>query len=363
MASDSLILLLLVLVLAAGNGANDVSKGVATLIGSGATQARRAILWGTLCTVAGGLSAIAWGSALAGSFGSGFTAPGFRIDLTFLTATLAGASLWLLIATRTGLPVSTTHALLGGLVGAVLASTGAEGLHAAAVANKALLPLLLSPVIAIALCGGVLLVARYVTTRIPPWRDGCCPREDWLLNPFVCANGNSPAPPRWQQRCWTTLHWLSSGTTSFARGLNDTPKIAAFLLLAAAITPGSALALLGTHWLIVLVVAAMGAGSLWGGYRVLQVLAHRITPMNPATGLVANAGTSLLVLFATPLGLPVSTTHVSAGALIGIRWANRTRPAESDALRGILLAWLATLPASALLAALCVRLLGYSSGT
>ncbi len=360
MAPDSLILLTLVLVLAAGNGANDVSKGVATLIGSGTTEVRHAILWATLCTVAGGLSAIAWGGALAGSFGSGFVVPDFHIDLTLLIAILAGASLWLLIATRTGLPVSTTHALLGGLVGAVLASGGPEGLHAAAVANKALLPLLLSPVIAIVLCGGILLAARYVATRLPPWRTGCCPHEDWIRNPFICADEKSPVSTHWRQRLWIAMHWLSSGTTSFARGLNDTPKIAAFLLLAVALTPGSALATLGNHWPVVLVAVAMGAGSLWGGCRVLRVLAYRITPMNPATGLVANTGTSLLVLLATPLGLPVSTTHVSAGALMGIRWANRTRPAEIDALRGILIAWFATLPAAALLGALCVRLLDYS---
>ena len=118
MTTGALILLLLIVIVTIANGANDVSKGVATLAGSGVARARRAILWGTVCTVAGGLAAIAWGGALAGSFGSGLVAPGFRIDQTFLTATLLGASLWLLFATRLGLPVSTTHALLGGLVGA-----------------------------------------------------------------------------------------------------------------------------------------------------------------------------------------------------------------------------------------------------
>jgi len=359
MTSGILILLLLTLVLAAANGANDVSKGVATLAGSGAAQARRVVLWGTLCTVIGGIAAVAWGGVLAGSFGAGFVAPGFRIDLAFLTATLLGACLWLLAATRFGLPVSTTHALLGGLVGAVLASAGPEGLRAAAVANKALLPLLVSPVIALLLCGGVLLAARYVATRVPPWREGCCAREAWYRDPFVCVGDESPAPPPWRRRLWTVLHWSSSGITSFARGLNDTPKIAAFLLLASAVTPGdNALAALGDRGLVILVVVAMGAGSLWGGNRVLQTLAHRVTPINTVNGLVANAGTSLLVLLATPLGLPVSTTHVSTGALMGIRWANRTRPAEADALRGILLAWVVTLPAAALLAALCTRILG-----
>lgn len=352
------ILFFLTMALAAANGANDVSKGVATLAGSRAAQARRVVLWGTLCTVAGGLAAVAWGGALAGTFGSGFVASGVRVDFALLAAALLGANLWLLLATRVGLPVSTTHALLGGLVGAVLASAGPDGLRAAAVANKALLPLLLSPAIAIVLCGGVLFAVRYAATRVPPWREGCCARADWLRDPFVCAADGTPAPPRWRQRLWTALHWLSAGTTSFARGLNDTPKIAAFLLLAVALVPGGAPAALDGRGSVILVAAAMGAGSLWGGYRVLKTLARGVTPMNEATGLLANTGTSLLVLLATPFGLPVSTTHVSTGALMGIRWANRARPAEADALRGILLAWVATLPAAALLAALCARMLG-----
>lgn len=95
----------------------------------------------------------------------------------------------------------------------------------------------------------------------------------------------------------------------------------------------------------------MGAGGLWGGMRILKVLAHRVVPLDAATGLTTNVGTSFLVLAATPLGLPVSTTHVSAGALMGVRWAEKKKPHQADALKFILLGWIVTLPATALMAA------------
>ena len=151
---------------------------------------------------------------------------------------------------------------------------------------------------------------------------------------------------------WTTLHWLSSGTTSFARGLNDTPKIAAFLVLAIALAPeASAVHSLSGVWAVLAVSLAMGLGGLWGGYKILNVLSYRVASMEPGTGLVANTGTSLLVLAATPLGFPVSTTHVSVGALMGVRWAGDSRPGEGDALKLILIGWLITVPAAGMVSA------------
>ncbi len=160
-------------------------------------------------------------------------------------------------------------------------------------------------------------------------------------------------------RCWTALHWLSSVTTSFARGLNDVPKIAAFLILASTLDPDLAprSEAAGRAWPTLGVTLTMGLGSLWGGFRVLRILAHRVTPLDPQSGLLANAGTSLVVLMATPLGLPVSTTHVSAGAWMGIRWADKGKPQEADALRLILLGWVVTLPVAAALAALSLFLI------
>jgi PiT family inorganic phosphate transporter len=110
---------------------------------------------------------------------------------------------------------------------------------------------------------------------------------------------------------------------------------------------------------IAAVAMVMGLGGIWGGWRVLKVLAHRVTTLDPGRSLVANVGTSMLVLAASPLGLPVSTTHVSTGSLLGIRWADRARPTERDALRSILVAWLITLPVAGGIAALCMYLSKY----
>jgi PiT family inorganic phosphate transporter len=344
----------IVLVLAWANGANDIAKGVATVVGNGTAKARHGVLWGSLWTALGGLAAVLWGTALLQAFSGGYLSPGFQVDMGFVFSVVMGAVLWVLGASLFGLPVSTTHALLGGLVGATMVRAGPGGLLVGAVANKALLPLLLSPLIAVLLCAALLYLARWVARKLPRWSPVCCERREWLRNPFVCAEheGVERPSPR-VERAWTALHWLSSGATSFARGLNDTPKIAAFLVLALTLSPGLRLAdqPLTTSLAIVAVVAAMTLGCLWGGFRVLEVMAHRITPMDASSGLVANLGTSALVLLASPFGLPVSTTHVSAGSLMGLRWADKRKPESGDALRMVLLGWLVTLPVAAIFAA------------
>jgi PiT family inorganic phosphate transporter len=152
------------------------------------------------------------------------------------------------------------------------------------------------------------------------------------------------------------VHWLSSGVTSFARGLNDVPKIAAFLIMTLTLSPGLALGAGNAVWPIVAVAVVMGMGGWWGGMRVLHVLAHRVAPLDSTRGLAANLGTSLLVLSATPLGLPVSTTHVSTGALMGVRWSERTKPEQHDALKLVLYGWLVTFPIAGGIAASCAWL-------
>ncbi len=372
--------MLLVIALAWSNGANDISKGVATLVGSGATNARGAIIWGTLWTVLGGAAAMIWGGALISTFSTGYLSPGFEVDLAFVAATMIGACFWILLATRMALPVSTTHALLGGVIGSALAAAGSHGLHLEAVTNKAVLPLFLSPLLAIVLCVLLFGLARYVSRLVPQWSPDCCDKEVWRRNPFICAGPEDTVTPSPRtEKLLTYLHWLSSGITSFARALNDVPKIAAFLILAAGLVPeapggitgeitgGITVESLGSatgEWLqghpypaIFLVAVFMGLGSLWGGFRVLKVLSHRITRLDSASGLAANLGTSALVLAASPLGLPVSTTHVSTGSLMGMRWSNGGKPSRADALKVVLYGWLITLPAAALVAGMSSWLL------
>ncbi|MBF6989456.1 inorganic phosphate transporter [Cupriavidus sp. IK-TO18] len=347
-----------VLLLAWANGANDVSKGIASLVGGGVTQARRALWWGTLWTVMGGLTAVVLGAAMVHTFSSGLLRPETHLSLGFLLAALCGAVVWVLGATRFGLPVSTTHALLGGLVGATLAATGPQGLLARSLLGKIALPLLVSPLVAILLCSGVLWLAHRLVRQVPIRRADCCSEAEWRADPFLCATPASrPTPPRVRRR-WAALHWMSAAAISFARALNDVPKIAAVLIMGLALSPGAppGLPMAGAAGAIIAVTVAMGLGGLWGGRTVLHVLAHRVAPLDAYTGLVANLCTSSLVLLASPLGLPVSTTHVSTGALLGVRWNTGQQPAGGDALKGVLYGWLVTFPVAGLISAGAVAL-------
>jgi PiT family inorganic phosphate transporter len=319
--------LALMVALAYANGANDVSKAIATLVGGGVTNERRAIAWGTLCTVLGSLASAAVAAKLIGTFTSGFLASGVQQTEVFALAILVGAILWVAVATRTGLPVSTTHAITGALVTAGAFAYGAGSVQWASLVQKVALPLALSPVLALVVALGVYYITRFTLARLLP------------------GSGSG--------RVLNGLHWLSSGTASFARGLNDTPKIVAL---------GVAFSLITRHtvqyaapfWLFALVALGMGAGSFVGGLEVTQTLAEKVTRMNHTEGLAANLVTAFLVADAANLGLPVSTTHVSTGAIIGIGLRGRAREGvrrvDWGVVRGMILAWIVTLPAAGVLA-------------
>lgn len=342
----SILLLAMVLALAWANGANDVAKGVATLNGSGLVNARRAILWGSFASVLGGLAALTWGGALVSLFSRGFLAGSPELSWGFSFGAIGGAAAWVLLATRLYLPVSTTHGLIGGVIGAGLATWGPEAVKFSAVGNKALIPLLASPLAAIVLCGALLLATRMIDRYLPAWSPGCCDPVRHGKDPFVCAPDT--ATTRLVRRVWIGLHWMSSGLVSFARGLNDVPKIAALALPAViAVAPNSGGATAATAGALLLVTVAMGAGSVWGGFRLLPVLANRVSQLDVRTGLAANLGTSMLVLAASPLGMPVSTTHVATGSLMGVRFGEGKRPSSGDALKAILFGWIVTLPVAA----------------
>jgi PiT family inorganic phosphate transporter len=341
-------LLSLTVILAFANGGNDVSKGIATLVGAGVSNYRTAVIWGSVCTIVGAVAAAFASQRLIDTFsGKAISSTG---SPSFLLAVAVGAIGWLLIATRTGLPVSTTHSLVGALVGAAFIHAGAQAIRWSDLARNVALPLLASPIMALLLLWIVLPLLRPLIARFE--RSCVCIEEAMVATPEGTALRETPVVVAGSvESCSTAnvrydvldgLHWVSSGATSFFRALNDAPKI-----LALAMTVDIA-----QLPLYLLVALAMGAGSLLAGFRVTRTLAERVTPITPANGFAANVVTSLLVGLASRFALPVSTTHVSSGAIIGVGIARGGKEVRWTTVGEMLLAWLVTLPASAAIAAI-----------
>lgn len=297
--------------LAWSNGANDNFKGVAALYGSGIASYRKALAWATVTTGAGSVAALFLAAELLRKFsGKGLVPEALTASPGFLLAVALGAGGTVLLATRLGFPVSTTHAITGALVGAGL-TAAPDAVNFARLWEGFAKPLLLSPLIAVGT--GALLFVILRAVRLAP------------------VHRTKPLDG---------LHFISSGAVSFARGLNDTPKIAALLLVASAVD---------IRWGLVLVGVAMAVGGLMKAHRVAMTMSRKITGMNPGEGLAANLATAVLVTSASFHGLPVSTTHVSVGALVGI--GTVTRQAHWKAVGQIVLSWIVTLPCGAALAA------------
>jgi inorganic phosphate transporter, PiT family len=355
------LLVALTLIVAFANGANDVSKGVATLVGSGVTDLRRALFWGTAWTVAGGMIAAFASQGLVAVFsGKGLLAatPGTH----FLVAVAAGAIGWLIIATRTGLPVSTTHSLVGGLVGVAIAAEGVAGVRWAAIATKIAVPLAASPLVALALTMASYPLIGFAFRRFKRYCV-CVEREERVVVGNgsaaalsggsairVIAGAECPSAVVARVNAMDSLHWLTSGATSFFRGMNDTPKILALGVLAAAATG------IATEWFFFLVALAMGLGSYIAGRRVTETLAGRVTTIRHDDGFAANLVTSALVGLASFYALPVSTTHVSTGAIMGV--GARKADVRWRVVRDMTVAWVVTLPVAAIIAGLAYLAIG-----
>jgi inorganic phosphate transporter, PiT family len=368
-----LLILAAVTLLAYSNGANDNFKGVATLFGSGTTDYRRALAWATVTTFAGSLLALLLARGLVDTFkGKGLVPEIVTTQPTFLTAVSLGAALTVLLATRYGLPVSTTHALTGALVGAGLLATHGH-VMLAKLGSSFLLPLAFSPLLSILITLLIYPLFKFARNSSGVTSQTCvCIGEQYeevIVQPegtlalrssgLVLQTGQATdCVQRYQGRMLgveagavlDTLHYLSAGAVGFARGLNDTPKIVALLIAAQAVAPNAGLAL---------VAVVMAIGGLLNARRVAETLSRKITRMNPGQGFTANLVTALLVTTASRFGLPVSTTHVSVGSLFGIGIVNKT--ANRSMILAILLAWLTTLPLAALLGAAAYWLTKYFS--
>ena len=370
-----LLIFIATLFVAYANGANDNFKGVATLFGSRAASYRQAIGLATITTFAGCIASVFLAAELVKAFsGKGLVPDVVAASPQFLLAVAIGAGCTIILATLLAFPVSTTHGLTGALVGAGGMAAGRD-LNLNVLGSAFILPLLLSPLVAV-----VLTIVSYRLLRRVPARmglrtdrqDAClCVGEETVLAPVIAMAAGSAAMPRialtvtagstadcavrYQGRAWgiaprrllTLAHFASAGVLSFARGLNDTPKIVALMLVVRA---------LDIRLGMLAVALAMAMGGLLNARGVAHTMSHRIAAMSDGQAFSANLVSGLLVIAASRFGLPVSTTHVCVGAISGVGLVNGST--DTRVLRGIVLSWVLTLPVAAAIAAAAWWLIG-----
>ncbi len=364
-------MILILLFIAAGflaysNGANDNFKGVATLFGSGTTDYKKAITWATTTTMAGSVAAIFLASSLVKNFSGKGLVPDILIQSPeFAIAIALGAAITVFLATKIGMPISTTHSLVGALLGAGLVAVGAA-FNFAKLGKTFLMPLIVSPLMAAVVSLIAYVIFRKVRIMMHVDKETCvCVGNEYkpiaqaiTTNGFVdigasvqeiSVSNEANCVERYQgnfiglnaQKVLDVAHYLSAGIVSFARGLNDTPKIVGLLVVIQA---------LDIKWGMITVAIAMAIGGLLNARKVGEMMSKKITPMNSGQGFTANLVTGLLVTTASIHGLPVSTTHVSVGSIFGI--GTVTKKADIKVVRKILLSWLLTLPVAAIFSAL-----------
>ena len=358
--------------LAYSNGANDNFKGVASLYGCRAASYRVAISWATLTTFAGSIAAIFLAQALLKKFsGKGLVPDALVASPAFLLAVALGAALTVILATRLGFPISTTHSLMGSLIGCGLLAVTSQ-VNFSSLGKGFVLPLLLSPVLAIFLGATLYLLFRSLRLMFGISKEMCVcvetvERVIAIPQPGLLQLRSAPSVSltvaeaetcreRYagkflgvtSQQLMDGAHFLSAGIVSFARGLNDTPKIIAMLLLVRA---------LDLRWGFFAVASTMAIGGLIHSRKIAETMSHKLTAMNHGQGFSANLTTGILVMLASTFGLPVSTTHVAVGSLFGIGLT--TGQANPRVMLNIALSWIITLPCAALLGAGCYFFLRY----
>ena len=322
--NDLTVLLLAVLGLAVLfdyiNGFHDTANAIATSVSTRALRPEHAILMSATANFVGALT----GTAVAKTISSGLAdTPGGGPGQTIVAAALIGAIVWNLITWRFGIPSSSSHALIGGLLGAVIASVGASAIKVQGVIDKVIVPLLLSPVLGVAIGFTVMVV---------------------ILNVFRRAN-----PRRINDR-FRRLQVLSAAFMAFSHGSNDAQKtmgIMTLALVAAGILPpDSGIPL----WVIVLAATAISLGTAAGGWRIIKTMGQRVVKLDPVHGFAAETTAASIIYTASHFGMPVSTTHVISSAIIGVGSSDRLSAVRWGVAGNIVIAWILTIPASALVA-------------
>jgi PiT family inorganic phosphate transporter len=315
-----LVVLLLAVLFDYINGFHDTANAIATSVSTRALKPEHAILMSATANFVGALT----GTAVAKTIASGLaTTPEGAAGQTIVAAALLGAITWNLLTWRLGIPSSSSHALIGGLLGAVIVSVGFTAIKLDGVRDKVLLPLVLSPVIGITIGFGLMVI---------------------LLNVFQHAN-----PRRLNER-FRRLQLVSAAYMAFSHGSNDAQKtmgIMTLALFAAGVLPNADIPL----WVILLAATAISLGTAAGGWRIIRTMGQKVVKLDPIHGFAAETTAATIIFTASHFGMPVSTTHVISSAIMGVGASDRFSAVRWGVAGNIIVAWILTIPASAAVAA------------
>ena len=323
--------LVLIVVLSLGfdyiNGFHDTANAIATVVSTGVLSARKAILMAGVLNFGGALM----GTAVAITIAKGIADSQYVVPAVVVAALFA-AIIWNLITWYFGIPSSSSHALVGGLAGAVVAHAGRGALHTTKLKEVAIF-LVVSPVLGL-LIGMTLIVAiLWFCRRIPSHRVNVAFRK---------------------------LQLVSAATMAFAHGTNDAQKAMGIIALGL-ITYGKLVAQ-GSHvdvpvWVKLACATAMGLGTMSGGWKIIKTMGSKIVKLRPIHGFAAETSAAIVLLSTAHFGIPVSTTHVISGAIMGVGTSMNASAVRWGVAGNILVAWILTIPVSAFLAAGILKLI------
>lgn len=327
----SITLVILILVVAAAlafdyiNGMHDTANAVATVVSTGVLPIRTAVLMAALLNFLG-----AWtGTAVAKTIGRGIIHPDAVTQVVVLAA-LIGAIVWNLTTWYFGIPSSSSHALVGGLIGSAVAHAGSRSVHADGVV-KVVESLVVSPVVGL-LLGFLVMIAIF----------------------WICRRRN----PEQLNREFRRLQVVSAAFMALSHGSNDAQKTMGIIAMSLAVYQGGSQGASAGNfevpaWVIAVCAIAMGAGTASGGLRIIKTMGTKIIDLKPMHGFAAETSAAVTILAASHLGLPVSTTHVISGAIMGVGSSQRVSAVRWGVTARIAWAWILTIPISAAVAWLC----------
>ncbi len=313
------LLILLALAFDFMNGFHDAANSIATVVSTGVLKPWQAVVWAAFFNV------LAWAVfhlSVAATVGKGIIDPSF-VDNRVIFGALIGAISWNLITWYYGIPSSSSHALIGGMIGAALIKAGMQPLLWPGILKTASF-IFIAPLLGMAFGASLMLIVSWVCFRQTPRRVD-----------------------KWFRR----LQLVSSAAYSMGHGGNDAQKtmgIIWLLLIANGVTTKEHL----PNWVVMSCFLAIGIGTMFGGWRIVKTMGQRITKLKPVGGFAAECAGSITLFMATHFGIPVSTTHTITGAIIGVGTTRGTSAVRWGVAGSIVIAWIITIPASAGIAAL-----------